>query len=154
MPPDPPAVRVATMADAPAIAALEASCLGVDAWSEVLVADGLSGRTDAVHFLVAGDPVAAHAVVAVAGDIAELQRIAVDPSLRRQGVATALLAETLRLGRAGGANRLLVEVREDNAGALGFYADAGFIEIDRRPRYYADGATALVLRLPLVKGCG
>jgi ribosomal-protein-alanine N-acetyltransferase len=53
-----------------------------------------------------------------------------------------------------GANRLLLEVREDNAGALAFYASRGFIEIDRRPRYYRDGTTAVVLRLPLVKGCG
>jgi glucose-1-phosphate adenylyltransferase len=32
--------------------------------------------------------------------------------------------------------------------------DRGFVEIDRRPRYYRDGTTAVVLRLPLVKGCG
>ena len=161
---EPARVRAATMAQAPAIAALEAACLGADAWSEVLVAEGLSGRTESVHFLVLGEsvaarvvfggPVAGYAVVAVAGDIAELQRIAVDPAHRRTGVATALLAEAVRLGRAGGANRLLVEVREDNSPALGFYADAGFVEIDRRARYYSDGASALVLRLPLVKGCG
>ena len=30
----------------------------------------------------------------------------------------------------------------------------GFVEIDRRPRYYADGTTAVVLRLPLGRGCG
>ena len=35
-----------------------------------------------------------------------------------------------------GADRLLLEVRENNAGAIGFYAAHGFVEIDRRPRYY------------------
>ena len=45
-------------------------------------------------------------------------------------------------------------MRDDNADALAFYADRGFVEIDRRPRYYRDGTTAVVLRLPLVKGCG
>ena len=49
--------------------------------------------------------------------------------------------------RDGGADRLLLEVREDNAGALAFYAARGFVEIDRRPRYYRDGATAVVLAL-------
>ncbi|MGH3411462.1 MAG: GNAT family N-acetyltransferase [Marmoricola sp.] len=151
---DPIPVRSATLADAAAIAALEEACLGDDAWSEVLVAQGLTGQSPAVHFLVAGDPVAAHAVVAVAGDITELQRIAVDPSHRRRGVAGALLAEAVRLGRAAAADRLLVEVREDNAAALGFYAAQGFVEIDRRPRYYADGATAVVMRRGLVAGCG
>ena len=37
---------------------------------------------------------------------------------------------------------------------LAFYAEQGFVEIDRRRRYYRDGATAVVLRLPLVTGCG
>ena len=49
---------------------------------------------------------------------------------------------------------MLLEVRADNRPALAFYADAGFVEIDRRERYYADGAPAIVLRLALGKGCG
>ena len=40
-------------------------------------------------------------------------------------------------------------MREDNAGALAFYAATGFAEIARRPRYYRDGATAVVMELPL-----
>jgi ribosomal-protein-alanine N-acetyltransferase len=87
--------------------------------------------------------------VSVAGDVAELQRIAVDPGHRRDGVATRLLDEVVRLARADGAARVLLEVREDNAGALAFYGATGFAEIARRPRYYRDGATALVLELPL-----
>ncbi len=39
---------------------------------------------------------------------------------------------------------MLLEVREDNAGALAFYAARGFVEVDRRPRYYRDGATAVM----------
>ena len=46
---------------------------------------------------------------------------------------------------AEGADRLLLEVRENNAGAIGFYAAHDFVEIDRRPRYYRDGATAVVM---------
>jgi ribosomal-protein-alanine N-acetyltransferase len=46
---------------------------------------------------------------------------------------------------AGGADRVLLEVREDNAGARAFYAARGFVEVDRRRRYYRDGATAVVL---------
>ena len=52
------------------------------------------------------------------------------------------------------AERLLLEVREDNRGALAFYASQGFVEIDRRARYYADGATAVVMRLAGVRGTG
>jgi len=73
---------------------------------------------------------------------------------RRAGVAAALLEEVHALAAAGGADRVLLEVREDNADALAFYAARGFVEVDRRRRYYRDGATAVVLRLPLGRGCG
>ena len=49
---------------------------------------------------------------------------------------------------------MLLEVRADNRGALAFYAEHGFVEIDRRLRYYRDGTDAVVMRLPLVTGCG
>ena len=62
---------------------------------------------------------------------------------RRTGVATALLDEVLAVAAAGGADRLLLEVREDNDHAIAFYAARGFVEVDRRRRYYRDGATAV-----------
>ena len=137
--------------DAPAIAALEAEALGRDAWSPALVAEGVTGALPTVHYLVvrAAGEVVAYAVVSVAGDVAELQRIAVEPGRRRSGLAGALLADVRRRAAADGAERLLLEVREDNHGALAFYAATGFGEIARRPRYYRDGATAVVMELPL-----
>lgn len=150
-------IRRATPEDADAVAALEAENLGVDAWSPGLVAAGIAGELPTVFYLLAedadGTPVG-HAVVSAVADIAELQRIAVTPAHRRTGLATALLDEGCRLSRESGADRLLLEVREDNLGALRFYAARGFVEVDRRPRYYRDGTTAVVLRLPLVSGCG
>ncbi|SDC06557.1 ribosomal protein S18-alanine N-acetyltransferase [Nocardioides lianchengensis] len=149
-------IRAATLADVEEVAALEAENLGADAWSPHLVGEGIAGNLPTVFYLVAevDGALVGHAVVSAVADIAELQRIAVTPAARRTGLATALLDEGGRLARASGADRLLLEVREDNAGALRFYADRGFVEIDRRPRYYADGTTAIVLRLPLVSGCG
>jgi ribosomal-protein-alanine N-acetyltransferase len=58
------------------------------------------------------------------------------------------------VARLGGADRLLLEVREDNAGALSFYAARGFVEVDRRPRYYRDGTTAVVMRFGVGPRCG
>lgn len=147
-------VRPATRADLDAVAWLEQECLGVDAWSRGLVEQGLAGTLPTVHYLVVGDPVAGHAVVSVAGDVAELQRIAVEPGSRRTGLASALLTAAADVARRGSADRLLLEVREGNLGARAFYAHHGLVEVDRRRRYYADGGDALVLRLPLVKGCG
>ena len=70
------------------------------------------------------EAVVGYAVASVAGDVVELQRIAVDPDRRRRGGGHGLLAEVVRLARADGAERVLLEVREDNAAALAFYAAA------------------------------
>jgi ribosomal-protein-alanine N-acetyltransferase len=152
-------VRAAGPQDVRAVARLEDECLGVDAWSEGLVREGITGALPTVVYLVADDgsgdgKVVGHAVASMAGDIAELQRIAVDPGARRTGVASALLAAVVEVAGRTGADRLLLEVREDNRGALAFYAGQGFLEIDRRPRYFSDAATAVVLRLGLGRGCG
>ncbi len=149
-------IEPATPEDFAAVLLLERDCLGVDAWTEQLVAGAVSGELPTVEVFVArdGDEVVGHAVASYAGDIAELQRIAVAPPSRRAGRARALLDEVLRCARRTGADRILLEVRPDNAGAIAFYAAAGFVEVDRRPRYYRDGSEAVVMRLSLGKGCG
>ncbi len=153
-------IRPATAADAATIVALEAACQGSDAWSENLVREGVTGDLPTIRYLVAQQDgqqdgqIEGYAVASYAGDIAELQRIGVAEDARRTGLASALLDEVIAEAPSTGANRMLLEVRSDNAGALKFYAARGFVEIDRRPRYYRDGADAIVMRLPLVTGCG
>ena len=147
-------IRPATPADADAVVDLEAACLGVDAWSRGLVEQGLADALPTVSYLVAeaDGVVVAHAVASAAGDDAELQRIAVSPSHRRTGVATALLAEVERRVALDGAWRLLLEVREDNHAAAAFYRARGFAEVGRRPAYYRDGAAAVVLGKEVDRG--
>ena len=99
--------------------------------------------------------VVGYAVSRVAGDVADLHRIAVAPEHRRSGVARALLDELRRAARDDGATRMLLEVGAGNQEALAFYAAEGFTEIDRRPRYYRDGSDALVLRASVgAPSCG
>jgi ribosomal-protein-alanine N-acetyltransferase len=149
-------VRAATPDDVPAIADLELDNLGADAWSEGLVREGVVGNLPTISYLVAEKEgvVVGHATASVVADIAELQRIAVGSAHRRTGLASDLLDAVVGLARDGGADRLLLEVREDNHGAIAFYAARGFVAVDRRRRYYRDGATALVMRRGLGRGCG
>lgn len=147
-------VRPATRGDLAAVVALERENLGADAWPEGLVAEGVTEQVPTVHYLVAevDDEVVGHAVASIVAEVAELQRIAVDGAHRRTGLAGELLDAVVALALEGGAERLLLEVREDNEGALAFYAARGFTEIARRRRYYGDGATAVVLEKPLGPG--
>ncbi len=148
--------RPAAVADVGAVVALEAATQGVDAWSEGLVRDGIEGGLPTISYLVAEDDgdVVGYAVASYAGDIAELQRIGVAEEARRTGVASELLAAIVDHAPSTGADRMLLEVRADNRGAIAFYAARGFVEIDRRARYYRDGTDAVVMRLPLIAGCG
>ena len=86
-------IRTAGAADVDAVVALEAATQGEDAWSENLVRDGITGGLPTISYLVAevDGVVAGYAVASYAGDIAELQRIGVDASVRRRGLATSLL---------------------------------------------------------------
>ena len=75
--------------------------------------------------------------------------VAVDPSRRRRGVASALLAEMLE--RAGhGQGRYTLEVRTSNEGAIDLYRRFGFTAAGTRRRYYQDtGEDALIMwRVP------
>ena len=85
----------------------------------------------------------------VAADEAEILTLAVLPSSRRRGLATALLqAAMLRAARSGAA-AMLLEVAETNAAARALYAAQGFVQVGLRRGYYAAGVDALVLRRDL-----
>jgi ribosomal-protein-alanine N-acetyltransferase len=135
-------LRGATADDVAAVHALEVSAFGADAWSAASVAEELTGRRRTA--VVACDPhVVGYAVASTVEDpldAADLQRIAVHPAHRRRGLARALLAAV-----AEDAGRMLLEVSAGNTAALAFYAEEGFVEIDRRPRYYRDGSDAVVM---------
>lgn len=81
-----------------------------------------------------------------------LLNLAVAADLRRQGVATALLAGIFREAAVRGCREAFLEVRKDNEGAKALYAKLGFVPVSRRPKYYRGGEDALVLRGVLVPG--
>ena len=84
-------------------------------------------------------------------DEAEILTLAVRPAARRAGLGGRLVGQGAVQAAQGGANRLFLEVAEDNVAARALYARAGFIEAGRRRGYYAraDGSRedALVLTL-------
>ena len=85
----------------------------------------------------------------IAADQAEVLTLAVEPSVHRQGIATALLrAAKVKVCGCGG-NAIFLEVATGNTAALSLYRREGFVEIGRRRRYYADASDALVLRMNL-----
>jgi ribosomal protein S18 acetylase RimI-like enzyme len=80
-----------------------------------------------------------------AGDLLEIDIVAVDPAQRRRGIARRLLAALLERARRRGAREAQLELAGDNHGARALYLGLGFVVVGRRARYYPDGADALLL---------
>jgi tRNA threonylcarbamoyladenosine biosynthesis protein TsaB len=79
----------------------------------------------------------------LAADEAEIITLAVQPQVRRQGVARRLLTVGLAKVTGRGAQQCFLEVADTNAAARALYASAGFAEVGRRPGYYRDAAGVL-----------
>lgn len=69
-------------------------------------------------------------------DELHINTVAVDPSERRKGYATALLNHVVADAIAGGAVRATLEVRASNDAAIALYKQLGFHVAAARPRYY------------------
>jgi ribosomal-protein-alanine N-acetyltransferase len=140
-----------TLADLPSIMVLEEELFAPDTWSEAMYRDELS-RPATRHYLVAeddgdGSPV----VIGYAGliaydDEAHVATLGVADERQGEGLGArlldALLAEADRRAPV-----VLLEVRAQNAIALGLYRRRGFVEIGRRRGYYQpSGEDALVMK--------
>ncbi len=94
-------------------------------------------------------------LVRVVADEAEILTLAVEPPARRRGLGRTLVEGAAELAHGLGAEKLHLEVAEDNAAAIALYRAAGFVEAGRRPGYYprSDGpaAAALILTLDITE---
>lgn len=75
--------------------------------------------------------------------------LAVDPGFARQGLGRALLGFCEDRAGGRGCTAVRLEVRADNAAAIGLYERAGYRLFGRLDAYYEDGASALRFEKPL-----
>ncbi|MCB2009406.1 MAG: GNAT family N-acetyltransferase [Geminicoccaceae bacterium] len=87
---------------------------------------------------------AGFALCRVVRDECELLSIGVVPTVRRRGVARALLLSAMERCRLAGAEKMFLEVAVDNVEAQALYAIHGFRTVGTRPNYYQrlDGSRA------------
>ena len=140
------ALQRVTVAHAAPLAAIHAEAFPPrEAWGEDAIALQLAmpGVFGLLH------PRGGMILARVTEDEAEVLTLAVAPEVRRQGVAAALLAGAMAAAREQAARTMVLEVAIGNTGARALYERAGFVEAGRRPRYYADGGDALILRARL-----
>lgn len=145
-------LRAAAEADLADIMAIERDSFRLDAWSDAMMRSELVSEHN--HYLVAED---SGRIVGYAGLRApsgshdgDIQTIALTAAARGRGSGRALLTALLEQAALRGVDHVFLDVRADNAVAQSLYRSEGFIQIGRRPNYYAaEGVDALVMRVDL-----
>ena len=77
--------------------------------------------------------------------VARLYSLVVDQRMMRTGLGRRLLTGAEAVAYARGKTSMVLEVREDNVGALALYHRTGYRNVKRLPGYYQDGAAGLRL---------
>lgn len=80
----------------------------------------------------------------VVADEAEIITIGVHPDARRSGIASAMLTLAESDAKKRGAQKIFLEVAENNHSARAMYTQNGYSQIGVRPKYY-DGIDAILM---------
>ncbi|MDO0926191.1 ribosomal protein S18-alanine N-acetyltransferase [Streptomyces sp. TG1A-8] len=132
---------------------LEKDLFPEDAWSRGMFWSELAhsrGPEATRRYLVAeaDGRIAGYAGLAAAGELADVQTIAVARHHQGTGLGGRLLAELLRAATAFECAEVMLECRVDNIRAQKLYERFGFVPVGFRRGYYQPGnVDALVMRL-------
>jgi ribosomal-protein-alanine N-acetyltransferase len=144
--------RITEAADLDAVAAIEAASF-TNPWTREMLERELrdSGAARVYALRRPGGPIAAFCTCWFVLDELHVNTIAVDPPLRRGGLASQLMSELMRLAAAEGMRRILLEVRRSNEPAQRLYQRLGFTLAGMRRSYYTHPVEdALVLTRQLL----
>jgi ribosomal protein S18 acetylase RimI-like enzyme len=136
--------RLAERADLPALLCLEEECFEQDRMSERSFRRLLS--TPSAELLVAASngELLGYALLLLrrGARVARLYSLAISGQARGQGVGGGLLGRIEALAIERGCTRLRLEVRIDNAVAIGLYERRGYRCFGRSAGFYEDGSDA------------
>jgi len=137
------APRPAAAGDAEWVFALAKSRPFTAKWSAAALGEE-SGRPDSIFLVVPGK---AYALARVVDDDCRLLDIA--SAVDGNGAGRALVEGLKRAAKRHGCAKISLEVSAANARALSFYERAGARVVGRRPKFYYDGADAVLMDLDL-----
>ena len=143
--------RVANAFDLPVFVSLDKELFPYSPWSTSQYKEEFSSPTR--HFVVAVDAeqniVGYAGVFAPGGAEADVLTVGVIPSQRGKGIAKALMALITDWAKEQGSIAMMLEVKVDNAEAIGLYQSLGYSQLNIRKDYFGAGLDALVMRLVL-----
>ena len=143
--------RVATAFDLPVFVSLDKELFPYSPWSASQYKEEFSSPTR--HFVVAVDEaqsiIGYAGVFAPGGAEADVLTVGVVPSHRGKGIARHLMALITDWAHMQGSTAMMLEVKVDNAEAIGLYESLGYSKLNTRKDYFGPGLHALVMRLEL-----
>ena len=138
-------IRDLAYADLPAVLSIERRAFQTP-WSMAMFVLELSKPSGICLAAYEEETLRGYLVCSRYSDMWHLMNVAVDPERRREGVATTLI--THLLNQIEGEDKVMLEVRGSNEGAIEMYRGLGFEAVGHRRRYYQDnGEDALVMEL-------
>jgi ribosomal-protein-alanine N-acetyltransferase len=129
-------IRPLAYADLPQVIAIERRAFTTP-WSLAMFVLELSKPTGICLAALLDGRIAGYVVCSRYVDDWHVMNIAVDPNLRRQGIASTLL-ERLFAQADGPGEQYTLEVRPSNVSAIGLYERFGFYTAGKRRGYYHD----------------
>jgi len=148
------ALRRMTAEDVGAVHALEQQLFPVDAWPLEMFFAELAQPICWYWVAELDGAIVGYAGLMCIPPVGDVQTIAVVLEHEGRGIGSALLRTLHEQARRLGAQEMLLEVRADNPRAQRLYRRFGYEQIHVRPRYYRDGADALIMRCALPPGEG
>jgi [ribosomal protein S18]-alanine N-acetyltransferase len=135
-------IRLIKLSDLDRILSIEHASFGKDAYDRNLFADLIDKCGELFLVAVKGRSICGYIVTCTGGRTAsaELVSIAVHPKYRGKGIASALMASTLRRLCRRGVARFHLTVKVTNHVAIRFYEGYGFHKSRMVRGYYEDGA--------------
>ena len=143
--------RVATAFDLPVFVSLDKELFPYSPWSASQYKEEFSAPTR--HFVVALDD--EQSIIGYAGVFApgaaeaDVLTVGVVPNHRGKGVARQLMELLTNWAHKQGSTAMMLEVKVDNAEAIGLYESLGYSKLNTRKDYFGPGLHALVMRLEL-----
>lgn len=144
---EPISIRHGVLADLDSIEALERRAFTLP-WSRESLRVEIGGGENRICLIAELDgALVGYTMFWGVADEIHLVTIAVEPEMRRRGIASALLNSLLDSDLARDKSLVTLEVRAANTAAIELYRRYGFREVALRPRYYPDNQEDALIML-------
>lgn len=137
-------IRPVQLTDIPVLETLEQLC-NPSPWSTAQLTNSVSAAQPIWVVDLPEHGIVAMLVWQKIPNEAEIHLLDTHPAHRRQGYAQQLLNHLFQIVQAETIDRILLEVRSSNMGAIKLYKRNGFENCGLRKRYYQNGEDAIIM---------